>query len=202
MTEQLSLTTQKPQRPAGRHPDDFYATPGWCVRALLDAYTPGHPADGIFEPAAGDGAILDVVAAVLPEYPRAGFEMNMERSAEARRRGHDVTCRDFLRWAPTIPQRAWVLGNPPFRLAQEFVEHALASFAPGSEVTYLLRLGFLASKRRAHLFAPGAGFAHLHVLPRRPSFTPDGGTDQYDYGWFTWRQGWTGNGTVSHLPVP
>ena len=43
-------------RAPGRHPDDYYATPAWCVDAIL----PVLPlAGGIIEPSCGDGAILD-----------------------------------------------------------------------------------------------------------------------------------------------
>jgi hypothetical protein len=201
------LTTQEPQRPAGRHPDDFYATPRWATVAMLDAL-PGHigpwrnSPEYIIEPSCGDGAILDVLAERFPgELPSiVGFELNQQRAAEAERRGHFVLQGDYLAGSGGEHcSRTWVVGNPPFSLAQSFVEHTLSYLPNGARLTFLLRLAFLSSKRRRHLFATGAGFEWLFVLPRRPSFTPGGGTDQYDYGWFTWRKGFLGEARIRHI---
>ena len=201
------LRTQEPQRPAGRHPDDFYATPRWATVAMLDAL-PGHVGpwvrdpEFIIEPSCGDGAILDVLAerfrGELPSI--VGFELDSSRADEAGRRGHEVFCGDYLAGGGGEHcSRTWVVGNPPFSLAQSFVEHTLAYLPNGARLTFLLRLAFLSSKRRRHLFATGAGFEWLFVLPRRPSFTPNGGTDQYDYGWFTWRKGFIGEARIRHV---
>ena len=196
------LRTQEPQRPDGRHPDDFYATPRWAVVAILEALCLPESCM-VLEPSCGDGAVLDVFAEVRPDIEAWGMELSVSRSGEARRRGHTVVTGDFIddvwmepgQWAPISS----VFGNPPYSLAQEFVEHALGVVVDGTDVTFLLRLGFLASKRRAHLYAPGSGFRRLDVLPRRPSFTPDGKTDSSDYAWFTWRKGFEGPAIVNHL---
>jgi hypothetical protein len=68
------------------------------------------------------------------------------------------------------------IGNPPFTLAQEFVEKALSC---STQVMFLLRLGFLASKKRGKLFAEHPP-ANIWVLESRPSFTGKG-TDSADY---------------------
>ena len=46
-------------RGAERQKDDFYATPSWCVRALLR--TVDLPGGAWFEPAVGTGAIVRAV---------------------------------------------------------------------------------------------------------------------------------------------
>jgi hypothetical protein len=79
------------------------------------------------------------------------------------------------------------------------VEHALSVLGPGGRVTFLLRLAFIASQKRAHLYEDGSGFRLLQVLPKRPSFTPDGKTDSSDYAWFTWEVGFTGDAIVERL---
>lgn len=73
-----------------------------------------------------------------------------------------------------------VIANPPYSDAERFVEHALTI---GRTCCFLLRLNWLASKKRAafHRAHPSDVF----VLPRRPSFT-NGGTDATEYAWFVW----------------
>ena len=205
------LQVQEPERPDGRHPDDFYATPHGCTEAMLRSAAPMRDATDIVEPACGDGAILDVLTpwatpvqgkwSGYREGPSvAGIESDKGRAAEARRRGHAVLVGDFLTWTipATLGARVWIVGNPPYSLAREFVEHSLGILPTGCRVTFLLRLAFLAAQSRAHLYS-GVGFHHLGVLGKRPSFTPDGKTDSSDYAWFTWEVGYTGPAEVERL---
>lgn len=76
-----------------------------------------------------------------------------------------------------------IIGNPPYSRAEEHVRHFL-SLEPAMCVM-LLRLGFLASQRRA-AFWEEFPLAGLWVLSKRPSFT-GGGTDSSDYAAFVWR---------------
>jgi hypothetical protein len=73
------------------------------------------------------------------------------------------------------------LGNPPFRIAMEFVQRALEV---ADTVAFLLRLNFLASEKRNAFMRAHA--PHVFVLPNRPSFSGDGSTDSPEYGWFIW----------------
>lgn len=193
------LRNPEPERPDGRHPDDFYATPRWCVESMLRSDAAPVGVGVIIEPSCGDGAMLDVLRERLPFHAIVGFDINRARVTEARRRGHSVEVADWLEASDIGDEPAWVVGNPPYSLAQEFVEHSLALAPPGSRVTFLFRLAFLSSQARAHLYAGSAGFRHLGVLGRRPSFTPGGGTDSSDYGWFTWEVGYRGPATVERL---
>ncbi len=198
------LTTQEPQRPVGRHPDDFYSTPRWATVAMLSEGAWPTMATLVLEPSCGDGAILDALKETLrkvsgPVRRFVGIELNRQRAMAARDRGHNVEVADFLASSDIGDDLTWVVGNPPFSLAQEFTEHSLSIVPVGSRVTFLLRLAFLSSHRRAHLYEGDSGFRYLQVLPRRPSFTPDGGTDKYDYAWFTWERGYQGPATVTRL---
>ena len=74
-----------------------------------------------------------------------------------------------------------ILTNPPFSLAQEFIEKAIKE---ADTVIMLLRLNYLGSQKRNifwNKFPPTA----LHVLSKRPSFTGSG-TDATEYAWFIW----------------
>lgn len=189
----------------GRHPDDFYATPEWCVRDMLRSEAAPEECSTIIEPSCGDGAMLSRLKgwrdAYFPTASILGVELDAERSEMSRQDGVHVIEYDFLELQPAgLKGRGdvWVVGNPPFSLAQEFVEHSMRHIGDGSRVTFLLRLAFLAGKRRVNLYQD-FGFFHLGVLGRRPSFAPGGGTDLYDYGWFTWEKGYEGSAVVERL---
>lgn len=183
---------------AERRKDDFYRTPAWCVKSIL----PHLPRFGdVLDPCAGDGAMLMVLREV--GILARGFELDEGRGRACRAHGFGCYIGDAL--AADSPWHApgVVLTNPPFSLAQEMVERALAEVAPGGTVAMLLRLGFLASQGRAalHRRAP----ADVFVLPMRPSFTEDGQTDQSEYAWFVWGPGRGGRWQVLELvdaPAP
>lgn len=166
-----------------RRADDYYATPAWCVRAILPHLVrvglhipPSGKGDVILDPCAGDGAILRVVRDVWPEATIAGIELDQVRAESS-----GATCADALAVAWGRPRL--IVTNPPFGLAMEFVQRALEEVARGGTVAMLLRLPWLASQRRAEWIR--ANTPSVYVLPRRPSFTGKG-SDATDYGWMVW----------------
>jgi hypothetical protein len=193
-----------------RNADDFYATPAWATRAILRAAFPNAPSR-ILDPAAGDGAILAVAREMMPETRLAAFETNdtpERREAGLRRArlasvtdGGHVVFRDSLAtppWRDVDGQRFdLILANPPFSLAMDFLERSLAEVEAGGEVAFLLRLAFLASMKRAafHRGHP----CDIYILPKRPSFTPDGKTDSADYAWFVYGPGHAGAWSILDL---
>jgi hypothetical protein len=97
--------------------DDSYSTPAVAVEALLRSKQVKIP-HWIWEPAAGHGNIVDVLrahghqvlASDLVDYGRPDF----------------FSRRDFLLERKAPDGCELILTNPPFKLAEEFVEHALA----------------------------------------------------------------------------
>ena len=83
-----------------------------------------------------------------------------------------------------------VLGNPPYKLAQEHVEHGMYLLRRGGQLGYLLRINFLASQKRVPFFRRFPPW-RVYVLPERPDFTGEGG-DQTEYAFFVWRKGYRG----------
>lgn len=183
----MSATRRTKAERAENH--DYYRTPSWCVRAIAEhlpqlQYGVNAP---VFDPCAGDGAILDAFCddddePPHPKYGRqserhlAGIELQADLAAKIRPStyAHNevspcvVTVRDALSPEPW-GVRGHVVMNPPFSLAEAFVRRAIAEVAPhGGSVFALLRLAFLESADRAalHLEYP----SRVYVLPRRPSF--------------------------------
>lgn len=170
-----------------RAANDFYPTPAWCIDAIL----PHLPrAGGWLDPACGDGAILMALERTGRE--AHGIELDSARAAACVDARLSVRQGDAFREDWDRPDG--VLMNPPYRQALEFVEQALAQVQRGGTVAALLRLGFLASQKRAtfHRINP----SDVYVLPQRPSFTGNGKTDSSDLGWFVWGPGRGGKWSV------
>jgi predicted RNA methylase len=173
----MSSTNRGGQRLA----DDFYETPAWCTEAILP-HLPKNPRT-ILEPAAGSGAIVRVLCKAYPAANICAVEIDPGRADMLVGAGATTSWgRDFLVSSLSILISAdLVVMNPPYSLAMPFVQRCLRR---ATVVAALLRLPWLASKKRApfHREHP----SDVYVLPRRPSFTPDGKTDSCDYAWFVW----------------
>jgi hypothetical protein len=169
--------------PAGRAAHDFYPTPAWVVRALVESgeIPSGRVWDSWLDPCAGEGAIIRAV----PEVAWSAMEIRpeCEELLEDAAGVGNVVIGDFLTEGhPGDP--SWVVTNPPFRLAADFARAGLEACSQG--VAMLLPLGWLGScsKRLDLLRSP----PDVLVLSKRPSFTGRG-TDVQSYAWCIWRRG-------------
>lgn len=117
-------------------PDDF-PTPPWATRALIEHVIGRSRLTGLtcLEPACGAGHM----AKVLQEY----FERT--ESFDAFSYGYAPT-RDFLSFPYEAESVDWVITNPPFKLAEEFIIRALSVARAG--VAMLVRTVFLESVGR------------------------------------------------------
>lgn len=168
---------------------DYYPTPPGtvakimpCVMGALD----GIACPRILEPGAGDGRIIKSLLAYL------GNRLSLPVAIEVEWRNYPSPIegfapQDFLHWEPEEPFDL-VIANPPFSLALEFFEHSLHCLRDGGHIFFLLRLGFLASKRRHERLWSVHPPEWVYVLVRRPSFTK-GGTDVQEYAWYHWCKG-------------
>jgi hypothetical protein len=155
------------QRNSGynRQEADNYATPTWCTRALLP-----HIPDRIrtiWEPAAGEGAM----ATALRERPKTTVIATDIRPGNGMPTHTESI--DFLDLsAAGAPAHLWgfqgLVSNPPFNLAQRFIERALDLTTPSRGfVAMLLRTDYDHAKGRRHLFADNPAFAKRIVLTKR-----------------------------------
>lgn len=175
-------------RGAARRPNDWYATPAWCVEALLRVWQPVRERCFALEPCAGDGAIVDAVdhyyLSTLDPHRVSWDAYDIAPQLQDSPGGTFIDTFDFLSVEPRSCYE-FIITNPPYSIAQEIVEHALKF--KGADVVMLLRLNFLASAKRAHWLRQRC--PDVYVLPNRPSFTGDGVTDSIDYAWFIWPHG-------------
>lgn len=138
---------------------DFYPTPLWCLENLKvdwGSFVTAH------EPCKGSGQLLDYLE-----------EQGLDCSYSELREG-----KDFFDWNGNVDL---ILTNPPFTLAQEFIEYSIAH---ADTVIMLLRINYLGSKARHDWWKANKPTA-LHVLSKRPSFTGVN-TDSSEYAWYIW----------------
>ena len=197
-TKRLREGSSAPARDA--HPDDFYRTPAWAVKALIERL--GAVPGPILEPGCGDGAILSVLEG-FGLGPLVGVETNEARAIAADMLTQPSTAihrLDFL-GDRLEPVRARLpcssISNPPFKHAVGFIQRTLEIIQPGGRAFFLLRLAFLAGQARARS-GIWDDLAAVYVLPRRPSFTGRG-TDSADYCWLEFSTSHRGPARLEHL---
>lgn len=79
-----------------------------------------------------------------------------------------------------------VVGNPPYKYAEEFVRAGLEALESDGTMIYLLRLAFLEGQARARGLWKTHRPDKVYVLGRRPSFTGNGRTDATAYALYVW----------------
>ena len=132
--------------------DDLYETPPEAVRALLRIETLPRR---IWEPACGPGSIVTVLR-------NAGHEVFASDLVDYG--CPDSSARiDFLMERATPAEVEAIVTNPPYKLAEQFVAHAL-KLCP--RVVMLLPLTFMEAKRSSGVL-DGGQLARVHVFKRR-----------------------------------
>lgn len=133
----------------------------------------------IADPCVGTGAILDVLSA-------AG---HVGHGADIVDHGwpHSVV-RDYLA-EPIVMNGVGIVTNPPYRLAQQFIEKALADGA--SYAAFLRRLNFLESMRRKAFFdrsPPSRIWVSSRRLPmmHRLGWTGPEASSNHAFAWFVY----------------
>lgn len=175
---------------------DFYAEPRWLVDSLLDVE---RFAGTVLDPACGSGTIVSCcrergIAAVGSDIVDRGF------------RG--VVVQDFFRRTAKVDA---IICNPPYGLAQRFVEHGLR-LAP--KVVMLLRLVFMEGQGRRDFFDRMPP-ARVFVTARRASIPAGVSNGPYDrhgavvqpggsggsvvFAWFVWEHGHRGDTVLRRL---
>lgn len=161
---------------------EFFPTPPWATRALVEHVIGkrGLRRLTVHEPACGEGHM----AAVLEEY------FGRVISTDVFPYGFGGV-RDFLdTMFMDLVDADWIITNPPFEKAVEFVELALERATLG--VAMFVRAGFITGKARyRRLFKPFPPTCVAHFAERAPlhkgRWDPEGETAT-DYVWLVWRK--------------
>ena len=165
---------------ATRHANDHYPTPTALTLALLKELP--QICGTVIEPCAAEGKIADI----LRVHPRVtGVTTNDIDATMPTRYHEDATDGGAAIWAAPAD---WIVTNPPFNQADQFVR--LAWRKARQDVAMLLRLTYMEpTRKRAQLLRDMAPYmSHLIVFSQpRPSFTGNGRTDSTTTAWFVWQ---------------
>jgi len=178
----LDMSSQSRRCPLSERGHDLYETPDVAVQALLRAEKLPHH---LWEPACGPGRIVNVLRA-------AGHRVLASDLVDYGDPTHFYG-RDFLFERELVPECEAIVTNPPFKLAEEFVAHAL-KLGP-SKVVMLLRLAFLESERRCDILE-NRGLARVHLFRKRLPMMHRAGWEGRKansgmaFGWFVWERGY------------
>lgn len=190
------ITTTKQMRP--RDVNDFYPTPASHVRSALrtvDGLLTFPPAT-IIDPGAGTGVWGVEAKRLWTSAHVCGIEL---RDVDAPGEYDEWYHEDFRLWTPPIMSVDLVIGNPPYKYAEQFVRLGLGMLVHNGIMAYLLRLAFLEGQDRGRDLWSKYPPCLVEVCSERPSFTGDGKTDATAYGIFYWRKGWHGETELSWL---
>lgn len=156
-----------------RQKDDWYPTPPVATRRLLDVELFD---ERIWEPAAGDGAICEVLRA-------ACYNVVASDLVDY---GYCDSGVDFL--MTTKAESNSLVTNPPYKLAEQFIQHAI-DLGVGKHA-WLLRLSFLEGKGRHDSLFLHHPPARVHVFSKRLTMWRGGeeatSTGTTAYAWFVW----------------
>jgi hypothetical protein len=149
---------------------DFYRTPEWAIRALLEKES---ISGRVWEPCCGDGAISKVLT-------ERGIDV-FSSDIEARGFGSKI---DFLRERGPFEPDA-IITNPPYFCVDRCVARAIElTKARRGKVAFLMRLAYLEGQRRYRFFQETPP-ARVWVFSKRVEFIP-GGRSAMSMAWFVW----------------
>jgi hypothetical protein len=162
-----------------RQANDLYETPEWVTRALIRSIGFNAGNDVVWEPAAGNHKIADVLRA-------AGATVRTSDIATYGRE-HDLAF-DFLGGEGVDFGARHIITNPPYgkgnRDAVKFARLALQRCS--GVVALLLTAKFDFGKTRADLFRDNPRFiAKIALLDRIQWFEGEHGSTE-DHAWFVW----------------
>jgi hypothetical protein len=167
-----------------RETNDFYATDPIAAEWLLKLEKLDK---NIWEPSCGNGCLSRVFEA-------AGHNVI---SSDLVDRGYGRSGIDFLTCNKTF--NGDIITNPPYSLAQEFIEKALDVVTEGNKVIMFLKIQFLEGKARRELFKKFPP-ERVWVSSSRILCAKNGDFEKYRkqgsaacYCWYVWEKGYNGD---------
>lgn len=190
--KRIARGTESTRAPLADRRNDLYESPPEAVEALLKAEQLPHH---IWEPACGPG----VIARILRAHGHTVWATDLVNYNSP---DQDESGVDFLMERQTRLDTEAIVTNPPFKLAREFVEHALF-LVP--KVAMLLRLSFLEGTGRSDIL-DGGKLARVHLFRNRLPMMHREGWDgpRIDQGricfcWFVWDRFHQGPTTLNRI---
>ena len=171
-----------------REANDYYATDPIAAKLLLEV----EPnLSNIWECACGEGHLAKVFDSVG----------KLGKATDLINRGYG-SVEDFL--LNNKPYKSGdIVTNPPYKYAQEFVEHALNLIDKGRYVCMFLKILFLEGQSRKELFKKYPPKT-VYISSSRINCAKNGDFKTYNsgaiaYAWYVWKKGYAGNTVVKWI---
>ena len=175
--------------------NDYYATPYESTRALLDI----EKFEGDFiEPCVGGGHIVEILKEYYPNSKIIGVDL-VDRGYK------DTIVSNYFDY--TFNGDFNVVTNPPYSLAQEFLEHSMEQIQEGKKVAMFLKIQFLEGNKRKELFKKYPPKI-IHVFSKRQNPWRNGSnvdekgkpwSSTMCFAWFVWEKGYKGQSIINWI---
>lgn len=173
---------------AVREENDFYATNPHALEIFMNDLRNIGLNNKVWECSCGKGHLSEVLK-------NEGYKIV---SSDLIDRGYGTGGIDFLQCS-----KQWdgdILTNPPFKLAEKFVEKAMELLIDGNKLVLFLKVQFLESKSRKELFKKYPP-KYVYINSERQQCCKDAEFDKYTattqcYRWYIWEKGYEGEPTV------
>lgn len=174
-----------------RQNEDFYATDPVATEWLLKLE---NIHDVVIDNSVGEG---DLMFPIIKSGRKViGFDIVNRFSQHP---GFEFRNENWLDFNPDKLLNADIIFNPPYKLAQEFVEHSINLVEEGRKVCAFLKLQFLESKKRKELFEkypPKIVYVSSSriLCAKNADFTGmrEVGGSAVAYAWYVWEKGYKG----------
>jgi hypothetical protein len=183
MTGQNRSSAVMQQRSEPLRSLDDFPTPPWATRALCEKLSMlGHDLSGqvVREPAANRGYMVRPLSEYFAEV----------KASDIKDYGYGWPVEDFL-FPFQIERVDWTVTNPPFTLADRFVERALETSRIGCAV--IVRVAFIEGIARfENLFSkrpPSMVFQFVERVPMVKGGVDPGASSATAYAWIVWQHG-------------
>lgn len=177
---------------AKREKNDFYATEPKSIKLALPYLISTGISKNLWENAVGMGHIADVLKA-------SGF--NVKCSDLVDRGYKDTEIINFLEC--TEKWNGDIITNPPFKLAEKFVEKGFELINEGNKLYYFLKVQFLEGINRNEMYKKYP-LKHLLVYSARQKCAKDAEFEKYTattqcYCWFVFEKGYNGKPDIEWI---
>jgi len=175
---------------AERQKEDFYATEPKALEIFIDKLNEDEiNLSSVWEPSCGMGHLAEVLK-------KNGY---LELATDLIDRGYGLVGVDFLGDYLLNRGNTWkgdILTNPPFKLAEKFVEKGMNILEDGNKLILFLKIQFLEGQKRKELFKKYPP-KYVYVNSARQLCAKDGEFEKYTattqfYAWYVWEKGFTG----------
>lgn len=174
---------------------DYYSTPYESTEALMKA----EKFEGDFiEPCVGGGHIAKVLEKHYPHSKVVGVDL-IDRGYK------DTIVSSYFDYS--FQGDFNIVTNPPYSLAQEFLEHSLFQLKDGKKVAMFLKIQFLEGVKRRELFKKYPP-KKIYVFSKRQAPWRNGNpidekgkawSSTMCFAWFIWEKGYIGQPIISWI---